>query len=667
MYRQHSAGYPSAVPEYHQATPASSLGPPVSGRQYSNPGSPPQSGPSPLGQPSSAPVYGTQQHPYPPKQQSPLGQQYQSPPPNHSLTSNYHPPSPQAQPLSQAQMQRHQSLRVTTAHTTDPMLSVSPGSMLRPVVSARADTRNSYTEHRQSFGAPPQPSISTILSSEPVIAQAPGGVGRRESSSGYNSNIYGSQQGTVSSLVNSMGALSVGSGGPPYPPRPAVSGPFASPPALAASSLTIPSQLQASQATLSPKSGAQQLLPPVRSSTYSNNLSGLGSQSTLVGSTAPGVGRSNSTQLAAVQSSIPASSSQQRATPTFAQTGENMAYPVWNNISATAFQAFRHQIPVQQSNLSGTKYALIVGCNYYGKEYSQTSNINGAHTLKTLLVSRYGYKEKNVVLLSDDQKDPRNHPTYQLISTHIKRMMRDVRPNDSVFFYFCGFGRLPMQLAEEHTETLSSIRKLREDFVLPCDFENHGAISSSYLHKHLVGHLPRSARLTVLFNCIVNDTGLGIPYKYIHTNGRAVLTSAIAGNNLFEAGMKLGHAPSINGSFGDLTQRFETSLIQQQAAGGKADRETDEMDRIRQSSGDIVVFGWDRNYADPRYKRYMAHTPSNMLCSYWAAAMEDTQRTKGRVTFGDLLGSLQSKTKDIVMMPFVASGRKISMDEEFSI
>ncbi|KAJ2849185.1 Ca(2+)-dependent cysteine protease [Coemansia erecta] len=583
-------------------------------------------------------------------------------------------------------MQRHQSLRVPPTHTADPMLSASPGGMLRPVVSARADTRNSYTEHRQSFGAPPQPSISTILSSESVIAQAPGGVGRHESPSGYNANIYGSQQGAVSSLVNSMGALSVGGGGPPHPPRPAVSprpagsGPFAAPPALAASSLTVPSQLHASQATLSPKAGAQQPPPPARSSTYSSNPSGLGSQSTysshpsglgsqntLVGSTVPGAGRSNSAQLAAVQSSISTACSQQRATPTFAQTGENMACPVWNNISATAFQAFRHQIPVQQSNLSGTKYALIVGSNYYGKVYSQTSNINGAHTLKSLLVSRYGYKEKNAVLLSDDQRDPRNHPTHHLISTHIKRMMRDVRPNDSVFFYFCGFGRLPMQLAEDHTETLASIRKLREDFVLPCDFETHGAISASYLHKHLVGHLPRSARLTVLFNCIVNDTGLGVPYKYIHANGRAVLTSAIAGNNLFEAGMKLGHAPSANGSFSDLTQRFETSLIQQQAAGGKADRESDEMDRIRQSSGDIVVFGWDRNYADPRYKRYMAHTPSNMLCSYWAAAMEDTQRAKGRVTFGDLLGSLQSKTKDIVMMPFVASGRKISMDEEFSI
>ncbi|KAI9506028.1 hypothetical protein BX070DRAFT_184824, partial [Coemansia spiralis] len=168
----------------------------------------------------------------------------------------------------------------------------------------------------------------------------------------------------------------------------------------------------------------------------------------------------------------------------------------------------------QQSNLSGTKYALIIGINYYEMEYSQTSNINGAHTLKSLLVGKYGYKEKNVVLLSDDQTDERFHPTHHLITTHIKRMMREVRPNDSVFFYYCGFGRLPLQLTDSRSEVLSEIRRLREDYILPCDFEQHGAIDSTYLRKHLVRQLPPSARLTALFNSVVNDTGLGVPYKY---------------------------------------------------------------------------------------------------------------------------------------------------------
>ncbi|KAJ2681484.1 hypothetical protein GGH99_005182 [Coemansia sp. RSA 1285] len=48
-------------------------------------------------------------------------------------------------------------------------------------------------------------------------------------------------------------------------------------------------------------------------------------------------------------------------------------------------------------------------------------------------------------------------------------------------------------------------------------------------------------------------------------------------------------------------------------------------------------------------------------------AMDTIHRSKGRVTFGDLLGSLQNSSKDIVMMPFIASGRKLSMDEAFNM
>ncbi|KAJ2625742.1 hypothetical protein GGF44_005167, partial [Coemansia sp. RSA 1694] len=100
------------------------------------------------------------------------------------------------------------------------------------------------------------------------------------------------------------------------------------------------------------------------------------------------------------------------------------------------------------------------------------------------------------------------------------------------------------------------------------------------------------------------------------------------------------------------------------AAGGLAD---EEVSRLKQSSGDIIVFGWDRDYSNPKHKKYLSQTPSNHLGSYWAAAMEGALRNKNRATFGDILHYLKSSTNELVMMPFVATGRKISMDEEFII
>ncbi|KAI8324205.1 hypothetical protein GQ54DRAFT_240160, partial [Martensiomyces pterosporus] len=170
--------------------------------------------------------------------------------------------------------------------------------------------------------------------------------------------------------------------------------------------------------------------------------------------------------------------------------------------------------PVEQSNFTGSKYALIIGINYYFHKYSQQSNINSAHTFRTLVTTQYGYPESNVTLLSDDQSDPHAKPTKANIINSIRKLVKGLRPNDSVFFYFCGFSRLPVQLTTEKSKVLGDIRRICGDYILPSDFEREGAIESSYLHRKFVRQLPKSTRLTAVMNCPLGDTGFEVPYKY---------------------------------------------------------------------------------------------------------------------------------------------------------
>ncbi|KAJ2378590.1 Ca(2+)-dependent cysteine protease, partial [Coemansia sp. RSA 2603] len=419
-----------------------------------------------------------------------------------------------------------------------------------------------------------------------------------------------SQNNSMSTLVNSMGNMSL------HQSQPGAGLAYAhqqtrNNQSLHSLTMSVPvvgSHLQGSQATLnnySPKP------PPVSHSQSTYAISTASAVSVPVNSihSAPLVNHSmnihSTPDLLHTSGPSPVASAQ-------GGCGSTMAYPLWMNMQANCFNAYQHHIPVQQSNFSGTKHALIIGINYYNKEYSQTSNINSAHAIRGLLIKRFGYHEKNVVLLSDDQEDPRSHPTHHLITTAIKRMMRNVEANDSVFFYFCGFGRLPVQVLDKRSEQIMAIRRLRSDFILPIDFETAGAIDSAYLKKYLVRQLHSSAHLTAIFNCIVSDTGVDVAYKYINPNGTAVVTNAIAGGNLFEAGMKIN--PGSNASFGDLSQRFETSFMQQYSQSLQGtDAAAAEMSRIKESTGDIVVFGWDRDYSNPKHKNYLSHTPGNQL------------------------------------------------------
>ncbi|KAJ2797804.1 hypothetical protein H4R20_005055 [Coemansia guatemalensis] len=194
--------------------------------------------------------------------------------------------------------------------------------------------------------------------------------------------------------------------------------------------------------------------------------------------------------------------------------------------------------------------------------------------------------------------------------------MHAVRPGDAVFFYFCGFGRLPTQLQDCPEDAVQAIKRLRGDYILPCDFETAGAIDSDFLHAHLVRPLPPSARLTALFNCVVEHTALGLPFKYSHPADAPAPKALV----------RQPHPPA-----------------------------------------NVIVFGWDREYANPRHRMYLTHTPSNLLGNYWAAAMDNAVRSKGTPTLGDVFGYLQSCTQELVMLPFVACAREVSMNDALVI
>ncbi|KAJ1895968.1 Ca(2+)-dependent cysteine protease [Kickxella alabastrina] len=620
---------------------------------------------------------------------------------HHHSTSQYasHPPPPlhiqQAQqmqqmqmrkspspvPLSQAQMRREHSYRTASGQQ-------GPGQIAStwPSMGTRQDTRNNYPEHHASYITGQTP-ISSVLTAEPIVAginmpnltmqrsHGPGPDGgyagsppqvpsmlssrRREQSFYDYSRDSGAvpppvgRPGSMSTLVSSMGSMSLR---PPQTNHGLAHGQQSQ--SLIGSSASGAALFQGSQVAWQNYSSGN---PPPVVHTQSNPAH----NSSAMSLPPSAIHSAHTIHGPVVQSMPELHGSSSTVNQPGSGGGSNMVYPLWSNINADGFHAYQHHIPVETSNFSGTKYALIIGINYYNKDYSQTSNINSAHAFRNILVSRFGYLEKNVTLLSDDQQDLRSHPTYSLITSNMKRMMREVRPNDSVFFYYCGFGKLPMQVQDKRSETLSAIRRLRSDYILPGDFETAGAIDAAYLHKYLVRQLPQSARLTALLNCIVNETGLGVPYKYTQPNGMAVLTNAIAGSNLFEA--NVGVNPGSNASFGDLSQRFETNLMQQYPQGSPTVDPETEMSRLQQSSGDIVVFSWDRDYANPNHRNYLSHTPSNQLGNYWGAAMESALRDKPKPTYGDMLGYLHDSTKSLVMLPFIASGRKISMSEPFDI
>jgi hypothetical protein len=58
--------------------------------------------------------------------------------------------------------------------------------------------------------------------------------------------------------------------------------------------------------------------------------------------------------------------------------------------------------------------------------------------MSAYLVTHFGYKREDMVILTDDQQNPMSQPTKQNILRAMHWLVKDARPNDALFFHYSG-------------------------------------------------------------------------------------------------------------------------------------------------------------------------------------------------------------------------------------
>ncbi|KZV90872.1 peptidase C14 [Exidia glandulosa HHB12029] len=161
-----------------------------------------------------------------------------------------------------------------------------------------------------------------------------------------------------------------------------------------------------------------------------------------------------------------------------------------------------HQPWFQYSQCNGKKKALCIGINYAGT----SAELRGCHN-DARNVQRFGYQMDDIVVLLDGLPNPRQWPTKQNIIAAMQWLVRDARPNDSLFFHYSGHGGQTKDTdgdeADGHDET-----------IYPMDFEQAGHIIDDEMHAIMVQPLPPGCRLTAIFDCCHSGSALDLPYIY---------------------------------------------------------------------------------------------------------------------------------------------------------
>ena len=92
----------------------------------------------------------------------------------------------------------------------------------------------------------------------------------------------------------------------------------------------------------------------------------------------------------------------------------------------------------QYSNCTGRRKALLIGINYFGQRGQLRGCINDVKNLSLFLHENFGYKRDDMVILTDDQQNAMSQPTKQNILRAMHWLVKNARPNDSLFFHYSG-------------------------------------------------------------------------------------------------------------------------------------------------------------------------------------------------------------------------------------
>jgi len=233
-----------------------------------------------------------------------------------------------------------------------------------------------------------------------------------------------------------------------------------------------------------------------------------------------------------------------------------------------------NQFSYQNSQCNGKKKALCIGINYRGQQAELQGCINDALNVKRFLIASYGYKENDIVMLTDNSPNPREIPNLKNMIDAMHWLVHDAKPNDSLFFHFSGHGG-------QTKDTNGDEEDGYDEVIYPVDFKTVGHIVDDRMHEIMVKPLPAGCRLTSIFDCCHSGSALDLPYMY-STEGKLKEPNVAADIGQGLLGIASSYAKKDTGGL------IKSGLGILRAATGGAQKAGEYTRRTKTSEADVI-------------------------------------------------------------------------------
>ncbi|PWA03519.1 hypothetical protein BB558_000106 [Smittium angustum] len=286
------------------------------------------------------------------------------------------------------------------------------------------------------------------------------------------------------------------------------------------------------------------------------------------------------------------------------------------------------------------------GINYVGSKFRLRGCINDVHRMKKFIMEHFGFKEADMVILTDDQKNPNRLPTRENILKAMKWLVSDAKMNDSFFFHYSGHGS---RVEDKSGDELDG----EDETICPLDFEKNGQIIDDDMNMIMVRPLPPGARLTAIFDCCHSGSALDLPFTY-GANGKLKKESGlkISGSSLKDAGTAYLKG-DVESALSGLTFSLKALMT--------GDQKLAEAKEKKSSLGDVVMFsGCKDTQTSADAKEDLSFTGAMSF------ALTSSLYAKPRQTYVELLNDIRQRLSGkYTQVPQLSTGRLMDMNTTF--
>ncbi len=151
------------------------------------------------------------------------------------------------------------------------------------------------------------------------------------------------------------------------------------------------------------------------------------------------------------------------------------------------------------------KMALLIGINYKETEYELNGCINDVENIKNLLINKFNYNEKEIIMITDDTDIK---PTRENIINEIEKMIKQVKKNniEEIWLHYSGHGGQEVDINGDESDGF-------DETIVPLDCDLNGEIIDDKIHSYFE-ELPEKCRCICIFDSCHSGTMMDLKYEY---------------------------------------------------------------------------------------------------------------------------------------------------------